>query len=426
MIAPGSFDDAAPGAAEPDGPPPDCDVLIVGGGPTGLFLAALLVRRGVSVLVLECRTAPSTHSRAIGLHPPALSALREVGLDDAAIAAGVRLRGGSARGRRGELGRLRFEGAWPHRPFVLSLPQSRTEELLEGRLAEFAPGTLQRGWEVTGLREIGDRIEVTARHTAPGDAGAPVVHRRARMLVGADGSHSRVRELLGVPTTRTTYPDTYLMGDAADPDGDGEDREGFIHLDPDGVVESFPLPGGLRRWVVHTGSAHAGAHSGRYRSADPSPAALAEIVRSRTKVRIDTTAIRMISAFTVHRRTARHLLTGRCMLIGDAAHEISPIGGQGISLGWLDAYDLAPLIPQTVTSKFSGTLRGSREWLQFEKTCQRRARTARLLAHLNMALGRPLAEPLSSLRGLAVRAALHSPVRRVMARAYSMAWVRTR
>ena len=74
-----------------------CSVLIVGAGPTGLFLAALLARRGVDVQVLERRTAPSAHSRAIGLHPPALHALAQLGLDHEAAALGERIRTGRAR-----------------------------------------------------------------------------------------------------------------------------------------------------------------------------------------------------------------------------------------------------------------------------------------------------------------------------------------
>ena len=93
-----------PGAAAEQG---RCEVLIVGGGPTGLFLAALLARRDVDVVVLERRAVPSRHSRAIGLHPPALRALREVGLERAASEAGVRLDRGVALAGGRSLGEVR-------------------------------------------------------------------------------------------------------------------------------------------------------------------------------------------------------------------------------------------------------------------------------------------------------------------------------
>ncbi|WP_193106061.1 NAD(P)/FAD-dependent oxidoreductase [Brachybacterium sp. FME24] len=392
-----------------------CEVMIVGGGPTGLFLATLLADLGVDVLVLERRAAPSAHSRAIGLHPPAVAALHEVGVADAAVAAGARIRGGSARSRGRELGRLSFERAWPRRPFVLSLPQSRTEELLEERLIELAPAALRRGWEVTELRATLHGVEVTAQPDLGADPDAGPLMVRARVVVGADGARSRVRDLLGVGTTGAQYPDTYLMGDFAAPDAAGADRDAVIHLEPGGVVESFPLPGGGNRWVAHTGPA------------PPSAASLddlAEIVRTRTGVRLEAASATMISAFTVRRRTARALVTGRCVLIGDAAHEISPIGGQGITLGWLDALDLAPLLQQAAENRQHGSLRSHPAWQRFERACRSRARIARLLAHANMALGRPLPVPLAVARDVAVRVALGTPARRVMAWAYSMGWAR--
>ncbi len=399
----------APAGAPPAEP---CEVLIVGGGPTGLLLAALLAQRGVDVLLLERRDAPSTHSRAIGLHPPAIAALQAVGLGEAAVAAGAPIRRGSARSRGRELGRLSFERVWPGHPFVLSLPQSRTEDLLEERLALLAPAAMRRGWEVTALRETSSGVEVTARRVSD---MAPL-RLRARVVVGADGAHSRVRDLLGVGTTGGAYPDSYLMGDVPDPGGAEEDRGAVLYLEPDGIIESFPLPGGRRRWVAHTGSAPPPA-------ADP--ALLAQIVRSRTQVSIDAASASMISAFTVRRRTARRLVTGRCVLIGDAAHEISPIGGQGMTLGWLDALDLESLLHRAVVGARRGPLSDQLAWRRFERICRRRARIAGTLAHVNMALGRPLPAPLLALRDLTVRAALRTPARRAMAWAYSMGWVRS-
>ncbi|MFA9370007.1 FAD-dependent monooxygenase, partial [Escherichia coli] len=82
---------------------------------------------------------PSAHSRAIGLHPPAVNALGAVGLAGRAVAEGAPIAGGQARSRGRLLGSLTFERAWPQRPYVLALPQSRTETLLAERLAALAP-----------------------------------------------------------------------------------------------------------------------------------------------------------------------------------------------------------------------------------------------------------------------------------------------
>ena len=389
----------------------ECAVAIVGAGPTGLLLACLLARRGVEVRVLERRAAPAASSRAIGLHPPALRALVELGLEREAVALGERIRIGRARCRRRELGSVDFRRALPHRPFVLSLPQSRTESLLIARLEALAPAALSWGWEVRDLQESPSGVTLTARRS---DGGTGTLRLRAGLVVGADGARSRIRAQLGIAATGRSYPDTYLMGDLADPVGEEAEREAVIHLEPGGVVESFPLPGGRRRWVVHTGTS----------GADPSPARLVALVRERTGTVLDPATTTMRSAFTVRRRTARRLLSGRCVLLGDAAHEVSPIGGQGITLGWLDALDLAPLLTRRLARDQAGALEEDPAWRGAERRIRRRARLAGAVAAANTALGRPAGARVSALRALAVRGMLRTPLRRGLAWAYSMGWTR--
>ncbi|HEX7352666.1 NAD(P)/FAD-dependent oxidoreductase [Brachybacterium sp.] len=386
-----------------------CAVLIVGAGPTGLLLAALLARRGVDVRVLERRAAPPVHSRAIGLHPPALRALAEIGSAREAVALGERVRIGRARARGRALGGVDFARGRALAPFVLTLPQSRTEDLLVQRLAALAPSALQRGWEVTDLQEAAGAVTVTARRSG---ADPGLLRLRADLVVGADGSRSRVRSLLGIPADGRDPSDMYLMGDLADPAGAEDEREAHIHLESGGVVESFPLPGGQRRWVVHTGTV------GR----DPTAALLVALVRERTGTVLDPATATMISAFAVRRRAARRLLSRRCVLLGDAAHEISPIGGQGITLGWLDALDLAPLIEHALALRRPPALREDPAWRRVERRIRRRTRCAGALATLNTVLGRPAPGPLSELRALTVRLVLGTSLRDRMAWVYSMGW----
>ena len=190
-----------------------CEVLVVGGGPTGLFLASLLAGRGLDVVVLEKRRVPSRHSRAIGLHPPALGALRVLGLDREAVAGGVPLRSGAALSRGRHLGQVRFAARRTPNRFVLSLPQSRTEEMLARRLAALSPTALRRGWEVTQVLETAGGVEVTARRTAEQDGAAPhgsspLLRWRARLLVVADGARSGTRTSLGIAMRGRALPDT--------------------------------------------------------------------------------------------------------------------------------------------------------------------------------------------------------------------------
>lgn len=391
-----------------------CEVLIVGAGASGLLLAALLAQRGVDVVVLERRPRPSGHSRAIGLHPPALDALRAVGLEQLALEEGMPIRGGVARSGRHELGELTFERAWPERPFVLALPQHRTEALLSARVRELAPGALHRGWDVTEVQEDGTGVHVSARpSSAAGAVPADAIERstwRAQVLVGADGANSGVRQHAGIGVRERPYADTYLMGDFADTTGDGPTA--VIYLAAGGVVESFPLPGSVRRWVAHTGAA----------TVDPSPEGLARLVQDRTGAAPDARTCTMLSAFRVRRRLAERMVTGRQVLVGDAAHEISPIGGQGMTLGWLDALALAPLLAQALDEAMPRPLHTQPCFSEFERSRLRAAARAAWQAEVNMVAGRPLGLPGRYVRDTAIRAVLGTPLRSWLGAAFTMRW----
>ena len=361
-------------------PRPAVDVAVVGGGPVGLFLAVLLAQAGVGVQVLEQRLTRSLHSRAIGIHPPALEVLAAAGIADTMSGEGVRIRRGEARSGGRRVAVIDFSAASLRFPYVLTLPQLRTEALLEARLRALDPHALVRGARVAELHDDGGRVRLQGvaggdglgDDAAGGDAGSGF-EVSARIVVAADGARSGLRTLLGTPCRTRTLPDTYLMGDFTDGTGDG--AVGVLYLESGGIVESFPLPGGIRRWVAHTGALQSGA------TAED----LSRLVARRTGVRPDPGTNTMLSAFSVRTGLPRQLVRGRTVLIGDAAHEVSPIGGQGMNLGWLDAATLAPIITASLDGADVGTALAD-----FARTRRRSAVVASLQAQLNMALGRPL------------------------------------
>ncbi|MGW9402953.1 FAD-dependent oxidoreductase [Arthrobacter sp. NPDC055585] len=354
---------------------PDVDVAVVGGGPVGLALAILAVQKGLRVRVLEARTVRSSHSRAIGIHPPGMAALEGTGVTAQLAAEGVQIRTGSARARDTELVSISFAKTSTAYPYVLALPQERTETVLQARLEELDPDALMRGYRVTSLHDDGTGVSLAGTH-AGGDFSL-----RASWLVAADGARSAVRGLLGIRAAGTLLRDCYLMGDFPDNTGDGP--VGVLYLEPAGIVESFPLPGGKRRWVAHTRTLHA----------DADAKDLARMVAARTGRSPDAAASTMLSAFAVRTTSLKRLVHGRTVLIGDAAHEVSPIGGQGMTLGWVDAAELAPLLAATV-----GGADTEAQLAAFDRRRRRAAVTASVQARLNMALGRPLPAPVMRAR----------------------------
>ena len=389
------------------------EVLVIGAGPVGLFMAALLLQDGVDVQVLEQRGAPEPQSRAIGIHPPALAALAGTGVAEAMIAEGVQIRRGMAMAGGKCLARMSFAGVSDRFPFVLSLPQARTEAHLERRVNELGDGALHRGVRLTGLSDDGGRVSVEA------DSKSGTLRYSAPLVIAADGVRSTVRALQGADVRVKEYPDSYLMGDFADGTGFGPDAALF--LSGAGIVESFPLPGQLRRWVVRlgTGDAPAGGPAAGAPGVDaPGVDArwLMGCVRERTGLAIDAGTNSMLSRFGVRTRLAPRMVAGRVVMIGDAAHEVSPIGGQGMNLGWLDAAALAPIVSAAVRGQdVTDRLR------TFERTRLRAAARAARQAEINMALGRPLTDRLLALRnrGIAGVAAV-PPVSSLIARRFTM------
>lgn len=382
----------------------DADVLIAGGGPVGLYLAAALLQEGVSVKVLEQRRCRNRHSRAIGIHPPALEALAGIDVAAGMVQEGVRIRAGMAVSGGRTVGTMAFDEVSSEFPFVLALPQFRTEELLEERVRALDPGAVIRGAHVTGVTDDGGGVTVAFGSVA-GAGQDSSGSARAALLAVADGARSGLRDALGIPASGRTYPDHYLMGDFDDCTDYGD--KAVLFLEPEGIVESFPLPGGVRRWVVRL-----------ERPAPPGAVAddLVHLVRRRTGFLPDAATNTMLSAFSVRSTLARRMVAGRAVLLGDAAHEISPIGGQGMNLGWLDASELVPVICAALAGRPVG-----RQLREFGKRRMQAAVLARRQAEVNMMLGRPLPAPLLAVRTAAIGAAAALPaVNRWAARRFTM------
>jgi 2-polyprenyl-6-methoxyphenol hydroxylase-like FAD-dependent oxidoreductase len=379
-------------------------VAIVGAGPVGLLLACLLAGRGVDVTVLERREEPSGRTRAVGIHPPGLDALAAAGVADAVRAEAVPIRAGIAlcRGRR--VGALGFP-----RP-VLALTQDRTESLLEERLAALAPSALRRGADVVSTRPGAVRLaggEVEAGVLVGADGIRSIVRRDAgigwhergtglRPSLGARGAPARAGPIRGDATPRAGVP--FVMADTSEEAGHPD--AALLHLEPGGVVESFPLPGGRRRWVVRLDHDFAETSAGRE--------VFAALVRERTGIRLDAEALDEPSPFVARQHLAERFSRDGVALLGDAAHEISPIGGQGMNLGWLDAVSLAEAIGQgTSLEAWGASRRGA---------AVRAVRRARF----NMAMGAPRHGAVLAVRNLSVRALSSAALRPILASAFTM------
>jgi 2-polyprenyl-6-methoxyphenol hydroxylase-like FAD-dependent oxidoreductase len=297
-------------------------VLIVGAGPVGLYLGCKLRAAGLSCTIVERRETRMPHSRSIGVHPPALARLQTLGLAAPLVERGIPVRRGLAFSGGKQLGTLSFETLPGSFPFVLSVPQFHTESLLEAHFESMGEPVV-RPASLVSFEQDPHGIRANLE-TADGARSIT-----ARWLIGCDGHRSGVREQLGIGWTGSAYADHFVMGDFPDATGFGPDAA--IFMDGRGVVESFPLPGGIRRWVARMEQPVAESDV---------LSLLTAAVRERTgHVIFDAEAL-MTSAFTAEGRAPARVAVGRG---GPGAPSGAPPAARKPTCGWA-----APACPGSV------------------------------------------------------------------------------
>jgi 2-polyprenyl-6-methoxyphenol hydroxylase-like FAD-dependent oxidoreductase len=203
-------------------------------------------------------------------------------------------------------------------------------EILRANLGRFANVTLVEGAEFVALQQDQARVQASFRGVVDGRRCT----FRSRFVVAADGHRSAVRAVVGVQVREKTYPQRFIMADFLDRSGLGS--EARLFFSPEASVESFPLPGGWRRWIVLVDDA-----------GDAEPAEyLVRAVHRLAGYNLSREPARFVSAFGAKRMVANCFHSGRVLLAGDAAHVMSSIGGQGMNTGFADAEMLAEILPR--------------------------------------------------------------------------------
>ncbi|WP_394824959.1 FAD-dependent monooxygenase [Pendulispora albinea] len=304
-------------------------VLIAGAGPVGLMLAGELRLGGVDVVVVETRSEPSGESRGLGFTARATEIFHQRGL--------LARFGEVETSRQGHFGGIPMDfGVLPGSHFgARGIPQYKIEEMLEGWARELGASVRRRHRLVTLNHDERGVVAVIDGPDGPFELAADY-------LVGCDGGRSAVRQLAGFDFAGTDATREMYLADVLD----RAIRPRYIgERVSEGMVMSMPFAPGVDRIIV--------CPRGAPRRERTVPIAFDEIAdawQRLTGESLHGAKTRWVSVFTDATRQVTEYRRGRVLLAGDAAHIHLPAGGQGLSLGVMDATNLG--------WKLAATLRG--------------------------------------------------------------------
>jgi 2-polyprenyl-6-methoxyphenol hydroxylase-like FAD-dependent oxidoreductase len=301
----------------------DTDILIVGAGPVGLFLANECARRGIRHRLIEARESQSQHSKALAVMPRTMEIFDMAGitapfLEVAELVTSIAIVDPSR-----TFARMRFAPDESPYPFVAMIPQDATERLLVEQLRRKS-GDVEYRTSFVSAVQYDDHVSTTI------ECDGSRRDLKAAFVVGCDGAHSTVRHMLNLQFLGATYDASFMLADIETNDALPADQ---LQLCPNaaGPLAIFPMSATRRRLVATVDKAEA---------SQPSLETIRRVLAERGPSEMEARSVHWSSYFRVHHRQVANLRVGRVFLAADAAHIHSPIGGQGMNTGLGDAWNL--------------------------------------------------------------------------------------
>ena len=301
----------------------DIQVLIVGAGPVGLFLANECARRGLTYRIVEARSGQSVHSKALAVFP------RTMEIFDMAGVAGPFLQHANPVTtvcivlQQRTLARVPFKPADSPYRFVAMVPQDVTENLLVDELRRRGGGVNYDTTCVSVDEQRDGRVSVTLEQKGKRS------RTTAAFVVGCDGAHSTIRHLLNLPFEGTPYDASFMLSDIMTNERAADELQLCPHQA--GALAIFPM---------NTTRCRVVATIDRTSGDAPSLDMVRRLLVERAPAGIEARSLVWSSYFRIHHRHAAQLRSGRIFIAGDAAHIHSPFGGQGMNTGLHDVWNL--------------------------------------------------------------------------------------
>lgn len=372
----------------------DCDVVVVGLGPVGAAMAALLARRGIEVIAVERDTSVYPLPRAVHFDHEIMRLLQQLGVAHQVQRHAQENPGYEFRSADGQL-LMRFDAA-AETPSGWASGYMFHQPGLEAALRELLTTSpfvdMRLGWSFDGLTQDGDCVSVALI----GPGGPAMI--RTRYLIGCDGASSRVRGAIGGGLFDYGFDEPWLVVDVKAPTGCRTPDVNLQVCDPARPTTCVLSGPGRHRWEF------------MLLPGETPDAMLQDATIQRLLAPWDCgpMEIERQAVYRFHGLVANRWRSERVLLAGDAAHQTPPFAGQGMCSGLRDAANLAWKLGAVIEGAASPDLLdtyqierepNARAYIELAITmgrvvCTRdvaaaAARDAEMLAH--MAAGRPAA-----------------------------------
>jgi 3-(3-hydroxy-phenyl)propionate hydroxylase len=311
--------------------PPSYDVLIVGYGPVGATLAALLARHGLSVAVVEQADGVYDKPRAITLDHEVMRVFQACGVAHEIEKFIAPHPGTHYLGVDGQVIRI-YDPQPPPHPLGWTpsgtFVQPEVEAALRAGVARSGRADVFLSTQVVAFAPHADRVDVTLR----GADGGPERTLTARYLVGCDGANSFVRRRLGIGHQDLAFDEWWMVVDVRLVRPVELPSKCIQYCRPARPSTFIVGPGNLRRWEIKLLPGETPEEFGR-----------AENVARQLARFVDPGAIEIwrSAVYRFHALVAERWRAGRVFLAGDACHQTPPFMGQGMCAGIRDAANLA-------------------------------------------------------------------------------------